>query len=175
MDAGDYSNGGWCTLLCVRALGIDYGRRRIGLALSDATGMLARPWKTIEGGGGPTGIAALLATEIVALASESDGLSAVAMGYPRRLNGEPTEQTAVVEAIVAHLRKIVELPIVLQDERLSSREAESLLARREKDWRKRKPLLDAASAAIILQDYLDGQARTLLQHSEADHSEEDER
>ena len=47
------------------------------------------------------------------------------------------------------------MPVVLQDERLSSREAESLLARREKDWRKRKPLLDAASAAVILQDYLD--------------------
>ena len=46
---------------------------------------------------------------------------------------------------------------MLQDERLSSREAESLLAQREKDWRKRKPLLDAASAAVILQDYLDAQ------------------
>lgn len=145
----------------MRALGIDYGRRRIGLALSDATGMLARPWKTLAGRGGPTRVATLLAAEIAALASDSDGLSAVAMGYPRRLNGERTAQTAVVEEIVAQLRKVVELPIVLQDERLSSREAESLLARREKDWRKRKPLLDAASAAIILQDYLDGQARTL--------------
>jgi putative Holliday junction resolvase len=157
---GEYSNEGWCTLVCVRALGIDYGRRRIGLALSDATGMLARPWKTIEGGGGPARVTALLAAEIAALSSESDGLSAIAFGYPRRLNGEPTEQTAAVEQIVARLRTVVGLPIVLQDERLSSREAESLLARREKDWRKRKVLLDAASAAIILQDYLDGQART---------------
>jgi RNase H-fold protein (predicted Holliday junction resolvase) len=48
------------------------------------------------------------------------------------------------------------MPIVLQDERLTSREAESLLARRLKNWRDRKPLLDAASAAVILQDYLDG-------------------
>jgi putative holliday junction resolvase len=122
--------------------------------------MLARPWKTIAGGGGPTRVAALLAAEIAALSSESDGLSAIAFGYPRRLNGEPTEQTAAVEQIVARLRTVVELPIVLQDERLSSREAESLLARREKDWRKRKVQLDATSAAIILQDYLDGQART---------------
>jgi putative Holliday junction resolvase len=146
-------------LACVRALGIDYGRRRIGLALSDATGMLARPWKTIAGGGGATRVATLLAAEIALLTSESDGLSAVAFGYPRRLNGEATEQTVAVEQIVARLRTVVQLPIVLQDERLSSREAESLLARREKDWRKRKALLDAASAAIILQDYLDGQAR----------------
>ena len=143
----------------VRALGIDYGRRRIGLAISDPTGMLARPWKTIACAGGAATVAASLAAEIAVLASEEDGLSAVAIGYPRRLNGEPNGQTAPVEAIVSALRSLVDLPIVLQDERLSSREAESLLAQREKDWRKRKPLLDAASAAVILQDYLDAQPR----------------
>ena len=142
----------------MRALGIDYGRRRIGLALSDATGLLARPWKTIAGTGGPARVAAALAGEIAALACDADGLSAVVVGYPRRLNGERTDATAVVEAIVAGLRSRIDVPVVLQDERLSSREAESVLAAHEKDWRKRKPLLDAA-AAIILQDYLDGQPR----------------
>jgi len=151
----------------VRVLGIDLGRRRIGLALSDATGMLARPWKTIAGG--PAADAAhRLAGEINALGTEPDGLAAVAMGYPRRLNGEPTDQTTVVEAVVARLRTLVDVAIVLQDERLTSREAETLLARRQKDWRKRKPLLDAASAAIILQDYLDGQARAASSRSEGD-------
>jgi putative Holliday junction resolvase len=136
--------------------------------LSDATGLLARPWKTIEAGGGLSRVADALAAEVAALASESDGLSAIAIGYPRRLNGEPTEQTATVEALVARLRTLIALPIVLQDERLSSREAESLLARREKDWRKRKPLLDAVSAAVILQDYLDGRPRTALHHAEGE-------
>ena len=145
--------------LWVRAIGIDYGRKRIGLALSDATGLLARPWKTITSAGGPARIAALLAAEVAELAAEEDGVSAVALGYPRRLNGEPTEQTAVVEAIASALRSLVAVPVVLQDERLSSREAESLMSRSEKDWRKRKPLLDAASAAVILQDYLDAQTR----------------
>lgn len=152
----------------MRALGIDYGRRRIGLALSDATGLLARPWKTIAGGGGAARVAATLAAEIMTLASEADGLSAIAIGYPRRLSGEPTDQTAAVEAVVAELRSRVNVPVVLQDERLSSHEAESLLARREKDWRKRKALLDAASAAVILQDYLDGQARTAPHHAEGE-------
>ena len=50
------------------------------------------------------------------------------------------------------------LPLHLQDERLSSREADALLARTEKDWRKRKLQLDAAAAAVILQDYLDSLA-----------------
>jgi len=143
----------------VRALGIDYGTRRIGLALSDATGLLARPWKAIAVRGGPERIAGLLAEEAAALVAEPDGLSAIALGYPRRLNGEPTDQTAAVEAIAVALRRAIDIPVILQDERLSSREAETELARHEKDWRKRKRLLDAASAAIILQDYLDGRAR----------------
>jgi putative Holliday junction resolvase len=166
MGRTNYSNAVLVYALYVRALGIDYGRRRIGLALSDPTGVLARPWKTIAGGGGAARVADMLAAEVIALASESDGISAIAIGYPRRLSGEPTDQTAAVEAVVAELRSRVNVPVVLQDERLSSHEAETLLARREKDWRKRKALLDAASAAVILQDYLDGQPRTAPQHSE---------
>jgi putative Holliday junction resolvase len=140
----------------VRVLGIDYGRRRIGLALSDATGMLARPWKAIPRTGNPSQVAAALAGEVSALKDESDGLAAVVIGLPRRLNGEPNEQTPAVEALASELRRVLDVPLVLQDERLSSHEADSLLARSEKDWRKRKPLLDATAAAVILQDYLDG-------------------
>ncbi len=141
----------------MRVLGIDYGRRRIGLALSDVTGLLARPWKTISARDGARGAAGDLAREIDLLRQEADGLGAVVIGLPRRLSGEPNAETPLVEAIVARLGTLIDLPIVLQDERLTSREAESLLARREKDWRKRKPLLDAAAAALILQDYLDSQ------------------
>ena len=143
----------------VRALGIDYGERRIGLALSDATGLLARPWKAIARVGTPAAVAASLAAEIAALQHEDDGLATVVIGFPRRLSGEPTHQTAAVSDLAGRLRALVDVPIVLQDERLSSREAESRLAERERDWRKRKQQLDAASAAIILQDYLDGVQR----------------
>jgi putative Holliday junction resolvase len=143
----------------VRALGIDYGRRRIGLALSDPTGMLARPWKTIPREGAAAQVAATLAREITALGSDDDGLGMVVIGMPRRLSGDANEQTPHVEALVVRLRTLITVPIVTQDERLSSREAESLLARTEKDWRKRKPMLDATAAAVILQDYLDGQPR----------------
>lgn len=144
----------------VRALGIDYGRKRIGLALSDATGLLARPWKTVPRLGHPGEVASSLAAEIQRLQQEEDGLAAIVLGYPRRLSGEANEQTAIVEALAEALRALVAMPLVLQDERLSSHEAEALLARREKDWRRRKPLLDAASAAVILQDYLDSRPRS---------------
>ena len=139
----------------MRFLGIDYGHRRIGLALSDATGMLSRPWKTIARKGRRTEVARSLAAEVAALVAEDDGLAGVVLGYPRTLGGESTDQTAAVTSLADALRPLIALPLVLQDERLSSREAESLLARRLKNWRDRKPLLDAASAAVILQDYLD--------------------
>ena len=140
----------------MRFLGIDYGHRRIGLALSDPTGMLSRPWKTIARKGNRTEVASSLAAEVAMLAAEDDGLAGVVLGYPRTLGGEATAQTGAVVGLADALRERIEVPIVFQDERLSSREAESLLARRLKHWRDRKPLLDAASAAVILQDYLDG-------------------
>ena len=142
----------------MRFLGIDYGARRIGLALSDPTGLLARPWKTIARHGNRAQVAAAIAGEIEQLAGEDDGLAGVVLGFPRTLGGEPTHQTPDVTALAEALRARVRVPVVLQDERLSSREAEQLLARRRKNWRERKPLLDAASAAVILQDYLDGRA-----------------
>jgi putative Holliday junction resolvase len=142
----------------MRALGVDYGRKRIGLALSDPTGLLARAWKTIASSGLEHQVAEL-ARQIEALRSEPDGLSMVVIGLPRRLSGEPNEQTALVQTVAARLAALTPVPITLQDERLSSHQAEELLARTEKDWRKRKPLLDATAAAVILQDYLDTQPR----------------
>ena len=147
------------TLDHVRSLGIDYGRRRIGLALSDPSGTLARPWKVIQIRGNLDHVVALLADEVARLRAEGDGLATIVLGWPRKLSGEPTDQTSVVEALAPALERRTGVPVALQDERLTSREAESRLAIRVKDWRQRKPLLDAASAAVILQDYLDGRAR----------------
>jgi len=143
----------------VRVLGIDYGARRIGLALSDPTAMLASPWRVVPRPPAERDTITLLAREIAALAAADDGLEAVVMGWPRRLDGTPTHDTAVVERLAAALRAAVPVPVVLQDERLSSREAESRLAEREPDWRKRKATLDAVAAAVILQDFLDGRPR----------------
>ena len=146
----------------MRALGVDYGRKRVGLALSDASGMLARPWKTLAVSGLDRQVAEVT-RDIEGLAAESDGLSVVVIGLPRRLSGEPNEQTAAVEQLAARLGTQTAVPIVLQDERLTSHEAEELLSRREKDWRKRKSQLDAVAAAVILQDYLDARARLTLE------------
>jgi putative Holliday junction resolvase len=139
----------------VRVLGIDYGARRIGLALSDATGTLASPWRLIQRPASERDTVAIIEREITQLIENEDGLQAVVVGWPRRLDGSATHLTPVVEAFARALEQRVPVPVILQDERLSSHEAESKLAVRERDWRRRKDNLDAASAAVVLQDYLD--------------------
>ena len=143
----------------MRVLGIDYGARRIGLALSDATATLASPWRLVQRPPSEADTLQLMIKEITALANDDDGLEAVVIGWPRRLDGSPTDQTKNVEAFARAIEAQVTVPVVLQDERLSSHEAESRLAAREPDWRKRKAKLDAAAAAVILQDYLDSRPR----------------
>ena len=141
----------------MRVLGIDYGARRIGLALSDATATLASPWRLIERPASPQDTVTLLVREIRQLIESDDGLGAVVVGWPRRLDGSPSHQTGDVEGLARALEQQLEIPVILQDERLSSHEADTRLAASERDWRRRKKKLDAAAAAIVLQDYLDEQ------------------
>jgi putative Holliday junction resolvase len=145
----------------VRVLGVDLGRKRIGLAISDASGTLARPLETVSVGqfGKLNDVVERVLAIVARLGAEEDGLAAIVVGMPRRLDGSITDETLRTEAFIDALRKRALGPVVEQDERLTSREAESLLAARERDWQKRKQSLDAASAAVILQDYLDHRAR----------------
>jgi putative Holliday junction resolvase len=144
---------------------VDLGLKRVGLAISDASGTVARPLRTIERGPSDAAAATVLAEALSALAADEDGLEAIVVGLPKRLDGSDTDQTPHVRRMVERLRAVIATPILLQDERLSSQEADSRLALIERDWRKRKARLDAAAAAVILQDYLD--SRTLLTPSHA--------
>ena len=137
----------------MRALGIDLGARRIGLAISDVTGTLARPLTTLTVDGGDS--IDIVAREIARLAGEDDGLSVSVVGMPARLDGTPSEAGTRASAFIEALRRRTAIPIVSEDERLTSHEAQARLATRERDWRKRKLKLDAAAAAVFLQDFLD--------------------
>lgn len=137
----------------MRVLAIDVGKRRVGLAISDPTGTLARPLATLTVE--PGRAIDRVAHEIAQLASEDDGIGEIVVGLPVRLDGSRGEQTVHVEAFIASLKGRTAIPIRTADERLTSREAESRLAVNEPDWRKRKESLDAAAAAIFLQEYLD--------------------
>lgn len=129
------------------------GKRRVGLAISDPTGTLARPLSTLTVD--DESAVERVAREIERLAAEADGLDSVVVGMPTRLDGSPTDQTIEVSRFIDRLRQRIRIPVHHEDERLTSREAEQRLALHERDWRKRKAQLDAAAAAVILQDYLD--------------------
>jgi len=139
----------------MRTLGIDYGLRRIGVAVSDPSGTLARPVETVPGSRDPKAAARTIREAIDRLERDDDPIGTIVVGLPRRLDGSPNDQTPLAEALAAELAKPGDRTVVLQDERLTSHEAEGLLAIGEKDWRVRKQRLDAVAAAVILQEYLD--------------------
>ena len=89
------------------------------------------------------------AERIVAAFKEAEARGAAAI----QLDGQANAQTVAAEQLAGALRALVDVPVMMQDERLTSREAEALLARRERDWRKRKVLLDAMAAAGVSMDF----------------------
>ena len=149
-ERGNYTIG----VVTGRILGVDVGARRVGLAISDASRTLARPLETIAVTS-DADAAERVVRRVAQLAGEGDGIATIVVGLPSRLDGTPSPQTARVTAFIALLKTRTPLPIATEDERLTSREAESRLALHERDWRKRKAQLDAAAAAVFLQDYLD--------------------
>ena len=138
----------------MRVLGVDLGRRRIGIAISDPTGLLARPLTTITVRHASEALDRVLA-EVLRLAAEDEGLAEIVVGVPVRLDGSPNDETAYASKFVEGLRARTSMPVTAVDERLTSHEAEGRLAVNERDWRRRKAKLDAAAAAVILQDHLD--------------------
>ncbi|MBM61976.1 MAG: Holliday junction resolvase RuvX [Acidobacteria bacterium] len=139
----------------MRIAGFDLGRRRIGVAVSDPSGTLATPWGFVDGRGSDKEVAERLFVLLRALGREESGLVGIVLGLPWHLDGRSHKDGLRVKILAEDLERRTGLPVSLQDERLTSVEAEQRLAERVGDWRKRKDRLDAAAAAIILQDYLD--------------------
>jgi len=138
----------------MRVLAVDVGQRRVGLAISDVTRTLARPLGTLTVSSAADAVDRV-AAEIAKLSAEDDGLATIVVGWPARLDGSAHAMTQQVAGFIAALQVRTPLPIVTTDERLTSHEAENRLAEQERDWRVRKSRLDAAAAAVFLQDYLD--------------------
>ena len=134
----------------MRVLGIDYGRRRIGLALSDEEGILASPFPTyVRGRSEVRDIAAL--TSLI----DKHGVTAVVVGLPLNMDGSRGEMAREVEEFADRIRQETALPVHLFDERFTSSEAERVLLEANLPRRRRKELRDSLSAVLILQGHLD--------------------
>ena len=132
-----------------RTIGIDYGRARVGVAVSDPLGVFASPLETVP---------AAKIIDYLQSYSSSETIVRFVVGYPVNLNGAPSEAAKDVDAFLKKLKKrFPAIPVSLEDERFTS-----VLAHRamidggmKKSERRDKASVDKISAAIILQGYLD--------------------
>ena len=132
-----------------RVLGLDYGSKRVGVAVSDSLLLLAHGRETVHYRHRRElweGLAALIQAEAVGL---------IVVGLPRRLSGEEGDMTARVRDFVTELQARNNLPVITWDERLTSRQAERMLHTPEQGRRRGKGEIDRAAAILILQSYLD--------------------
>ena len=137
----------------MRVMGIDHGQARIGLALSDPTGLLAAPLQVLER-------RRRLKQDLKQIAKlvEEHGVSAIVVGMPFEMSGEVGKQAKEVRQFIRNLATHVEVPIHEWDERLTTVAADRALDTMEVRGGRRKELVDQMAAAVILQGYLDGQA-----------------
>jgi putative holliday junction resolvase len=135
-----------------RILGIDYGERRIGLAVSDPTGIIATPLPTLQRRRGKRPPVAAVAR----LASEHE-VGAIVVGLPLTLAGEESEWTREVRAFGDALGERTGLPVHFIDERMTSVRAERAVRSMglPRHRREEKERVDVAAAILILQAYLD--------------------
>jgi len=131
-------------------IGIDYGERRIGLARSDPTGLIATAYKTIINDS-PVRVVARILDEIASL----DAM-AVIVGYPVAPDGGTAgERCRMVDDFIARLEKKYPGPVYRVDERGTSAEAENIIHKHGKKIGRKKGRVDRLAAAIILQRFLD--------------------
>lgn len=134
----------------VRALGVDVGARRVGVALSDELGLLATPLTTI-----PVRKDGARALEELARLARERGVAVVVIGLPTGLGGQEGPQARAVRAFAARLAPLLDVPLAFQDERYTTAQAERILIERGLSRERRRERIDAVAAAILLQDYLD--------------------
>jgi putative Holliday junction resolvase len=135
----------------MRILALDYGSKRIGLALSDPTGTLARPLPFVHAKAD-----APLAREIAALAKKEEA-HLILLGLPRNMDGSIGEAAAQVQAFAALLGQATPIRIQLIDERLSTVQASRQLQEAGRNTRQQRGKIDSEAACVLLQGYLDSQ------------------
>ena len=131
-----------------RALGIDFGTKRVGLALSDRSNIIASPYRTLNYVSEKD-----LITQLETVVSEND-IEILVLGLPINMKGEDTVQTKKVRNF-KEILSTLQITIVFEDERLSSVSAINSLILQNIKTGHNKPEIDKTAAAIILQQYLD--------------------
>ncbi len=126
-------------------MALDFGERRVGIALASGAARLAQPFTTLERSATAKNIRRLCDEQLV---------KTVVVGLPRGLDGQETAQTEAARQFAEELKSILDIPVCLQDEALTSRKAEAELKSRGKPYAKGD--VDSLAATYILEDFLRG-------------------
>ena len=134
----------------MRYLGLDLGSRTLGVAKSDSLGMIASSYTVIRHNEEYD----RLLTEVVKLVDEL-GIDAVVLGFPKNMNNTIGPKGELSKEFKEKLEKLIDKPVYLQDERLTTKSATDMLITGNVRRSDRKKVVDAVAATIILQSYLD--------------------
>lgn len=134
----------------MRYLGLDLGSRTLGIAISDLTGVIATSYKIIRHNEEYN----KLVDEILKIVTE-EKISAIVLGLPKNMDNTIGYKGELSISFKKKLEKKIQIPIYLQDERLTTKEAESILIKNDTSRKKRKKVIDSLAATIILQSFLD--------------------
>ncbi len=127
---------------------LDIGDKRIGIAVSDPLGSMALPYDTLHRKNFSEDLKKIC--EI----AKSRGADVIVCGLPVNFDGSKSEQTLKTETFIEELKKITDIPIEIQDERFTTREAHRVLISENMRRDKRKMHVDAVAASFILEDYM---------------------
>jgi len=131
----------------MRVIGLDIGTKRIGMAISDEGCIIARGLNSIERNGKEV--------EKIKEIIKKYNVEKIVYGLPLKMDGSISAQTEIVASFISKLKKEISIPLLPWDERLSTKQAETILIQADISRKKRKKLIDKLSAQIILQNYLD--------------------
>lgn len=132
-----------------RIIGIDYGRKRVGVAVSDPLGIFATPLECVSGA---------KIVEYLKNYAQKETIKLFVVGYPKNLDNTPSENLKYVDAFLKHLTKVFPgVPVELEDERFTTTIAHRTMIEggMKKSQRREKGAADTISAVLILQSYLD--------------------
>jgi len=135
----------------VRVLGLDLGNRSLGIAMSDPEGFLARPIETFKFEDKAFDLALNYTVQLV----KDNKIDKVVLGYPKNMDGSLGEQANLTLVFKEKLEKLINVEVVLFDERLSSKMASNMMISQKLSRKKRKTNIDNMAATVILQGYLD--------------------
>ncbi|MCI8569203.1 MAG: Holliday junction resolvase RuvX [Bacilli bacterium] len=134
----------------MKYLGLDLGSRTLGVAVSDKTGLIASNYKVIRHNEEYD----RLLNEVLLLVKELE-IEAIVLGFPKNMNNTMGPKGELSLNFKEELEKIVNIPVFLQDERLSTKSATDMLIQGNVSRKARKKVVDSVAATIILQTYLD--------------------